>query len=333
MSRIVLLLGLAALLFSCDRDIKYPNVSNVDVEIKVIPFYSDLFAISQGQETEGVLHLKEKYGDYLQLYSSQVIKVGSVDDAQYESNLMKFVQYEPNQEVLAACDSMVAGYPHLSDDLSQAFKYFKYHFPEIPVPDVYLHLSGFNQSMFIDSSFVSISVEKYLGADCRFYQWLEVPVYLRSAMTPEKMVPDVMKAMLYAWHPDSSKSDNLLSQMIYQGKVLYGVKSMMPDLPDSLLFDFTAKQLKWCRNYEADMWSYIVEKKHLYGTNRLDIQKFIGDSPFTSFYGQDSPGRAILYNAFQIVKAYMAQDESLTLRSLFENTNAQEILLKSRYRP
>ncbi len=333
MSRIVLVLGLAALLFSCGRDIKYPNVSNVDVEIKVIPFYSDLFAISQGQETEGVLHLKEKYGDYLQLYSSQVIKVGSVDDEQYVSNLMKFVQYEPNQEVLAACDSMVAGYPRLSDDLSQAFKYFKYHFPEIPVPQVYLHLSGFNQSMFIDSSFISISVEKYLGADCRFYQWLEVPVYLRSAMTPEKMVPDVMKAMLYAWLPDGSESENLLGKMIYQGKVLYGVKSMMPELPDSLLFDFSARQLKWCRNYEADMWSYVVEKKYLYGTNRLDIQKFIGESPFTSHYGTDSPGRAILYNAFQIVKAYMQQDESLTLQDLFNNHNAQDILIKARYRP
>ncbi len=330
MNRIFLLLGLIALLLSCERDIKYPNVSNIDVSVKVIPFYSDLFT---KQEQPDIENLKQKYGTYLDLYSSQIIKVGSPNDEHYKENLYKFVHYEPNQEVLAACDSMIDNYPELSDEFTQAFKYFKYHFPDIPIPEVYLHLSGFNQSIFIDSTFVSISVEKYLGVGCRFYQWLEIPVYLRSAMTPQKMVPDVMKAMLYAWYPDISESENLLSQMVYQGKVLYGVKSMMPQMPDSLLFDFTAKQLKWCRNYESNMWSYVVENKYLYGTNRLDIQKFIGDGPFTSFYGQESPGRALLYNSYQIVKAYMKQDETLTLSHLFENANAQDILLKSRYRP
>ncbi len=333
MSRYFLLSGLVTLLLSCGSDIKYADVSNIDVNVSVIPFYSDLFAISPDGEPMDIEFLKEKYGHYLELYSSQVIKVGSVDEAQYSDNLMKFVQYEPNQEVLSACDSVVAGYPGLADDLSQAFKDFKYYFPEIPVPEVYLHLSGFNQSIFIDSALVSISIEKYLGFDCRFYQWLEIPVYLRNGMTPSKMVPDVMKAMLYAWFPDSSNSENLLSQMVYQGKVLYGVKSLMPNMSDSLLFDFTAKQLKWCKNYESEMWQYVVEKKYLYGTNRLDIQKFIGESPFTSFYGKDSPGRAILYNAFQMVKSYMNQNETLTLRDLFANNNAQDILLKSRYRP
>jgi hypothetical protein len=328
-----LLFAFAAVLSSCVRDIKYPNVSHINSDIKVIPFYSDLFAITSDSATGEINALKNRYGSYLDLYSSQIIKVGSPNSDDYNFNLMKFVGYEANQEVVAACDSMLDSYRGLKKDLDKAFKYYQYHFPEVPVPDVYLHISGFNQSLFIDSAFVSISVEKYLGAGCRFYKWLDVPMYLRGAMTRERIVPDVMRAMFYAWQPNEDDSEKLLSQMIYQGKVLYGIKSMMPELPDSLLFGFTRRQLKWCEKHESQVWSYVVENKYLFGTNRLDNQKFIGEAPFTSFFGQDSPGKALLYNAYQIVKQYMKQDETLTLHSLFGNGDSQQILSKSRYRP
>ncbi len=326
--------SLIALLFTgCGGDIKYPNVSHISVDVRLNRFYTDLFALNGDSSSSNIDALKSKYGSYLDLYSMQVIRVGSPSADDYAANLMKFVSYDANKDVVAATDSMIDGYGGLKGDLDNAFRYYKYYFPEVPVPDVYLHISGFNQSMFIDSAFVSISVEKYLGSQCRFYQWLDIPQYLRKSMVPQKIVPDVMKAMLYAWQPDESGSENLLHQMIYQGKVLYAVKSMMPDLKDTLLFDFTDRQLKWARKNEAQVWSYVVENKYLYGSNRLDVQKFIGEAPFTSFFGQDSPGKAILYNAYQIVKEYMKHDETITLKELFETSDAQKILLKSRYRP
>lgn len=323
----------AFLMVSCTGGMKYPNVSNIEVDVEVIHFYSDFFGLPQNPSRSDIDALESKYGSYLDLYSNQVIKIGSVDSDDYIQNLMRFVQYEPNQEVIAACDSMVAGYPSLKKDLEDSFRYFKYHFPSIAIPNVYLHISGFNQSMFVDSSFVSVSIEKYLGEECRFYKWLEVPFYLRRGMKPDKIVPDVMKAMFYGWFPDVSDSNSLLSQMIYQAKVLYGVKSMMPRLSDADLFGYTSAELKWCRKYEAMMWASVVENKHLYGTNRLDIQKYIGESPFTTFFGQESPGRAILYDAYQIVVSYMKQNENVTLKQLFEIDDAQKILMGARYRP
>ncbi len=333
MDRLLYFSLLVLMLSACGGDIRYPNVSHINSDVKVVPFYRDLFSISGDSAHQQIDELKSRYGDYLDLYSSQVIKVGSVNSDDYNDNLLQFVDYEPNKEVLAACDSMVNGYPDLKKDLDKAFRYFKYHFPEVPTPDVYLHISGFNQSIFIDSAFVSVSIEKYLGGDCRFYAWLETPAYLRGAMKPQKIVPDVVKAMFYAWLPDGSDSEALLNLMMYQGKVLYGIKSMMPGIPETLLFDFTEEQLKWCRKFEGQMWSYVIENKYLYGTNRLDAQKFIGEAPFTSFFGQESPGKALLYNAYNIVRDYMNQDESLTLNDLFQNSDAQQILLKSRYRP
>lgn len=324
----LLLLGL----WACG-DVRYPNVKHIEVSLQLDTFYRNLFQLSTDTSETSLAQLKQNYGDYLDLYSAQIIKVGSIHDLDYRENLYRFLDYGPNAEVLASCDSMLAGYPALSAELTMGFKYMKFYFPDIEVPEVYLHLSGFNQNIFLDSAFVSVSVEKYLGSDSRYYEWLGIPNYLRAQMKPGKIVPDVLKAMLYAWRPDESGREDLLGQMIYQGKVLYALHHFLPNVSEADYMGFTPAQLKWCKAYESMMWSYVIENKYLYGTNRLNNQKFIGESPYTSFYGQESPGKALLYNAVQIVKLYMKQMPETTLDELFNQTDAQVILQKSRYRP
>ena len=323
----------AIILSSCSHSRKAPDVSNIRVNFRLIPFYKDLEAIPPDSVAQYLPALKKKYGTYLDAISIKVLHIGSPDDKDYPQHLKAFLDYEANQDVFRKIDSLFPDINVFNPEIEKAFKYYKYYFPEKLTPDVYFHISGFNQSIVVDSAWLSVSLEKYLGADCVFYKWLEIYQYLRKRMTPEKIVPDIMKAIAMTDFPDTQEKVNLLNQMVYQGKILYFVSNTCPDLPDTLLFDFTGKQLEWTENFESDVWGYMIEQKHLFSTDRLIIQKYTGDGPFNSFLGKESPGKIGAFIGYRIVEKYMERNPKITLAELMKEQNGQKILSKAGYNP
>ncbi|ASB48089.1 gliding motility lipoprotein GldB [Alkalitalea saponilacus] len=315
---------------SCERP---PRVDHIEVDINLIPFYEDLFSINPDSFHLELDRLKKTYGKYLEAYSLGVIGAGHPDDSDYVENMRFFLDYEPNQEVLDTVRHVFHDKDALKRELTKAFQYYLYYFPDEPVPDIYLHISGFNQNMVVDSTWLSISVEQYLGADCIFYEWLSVPMYLRRTKATEKVVPDVMKAIAMSRYLYNDSIDDLANQMIYNGKLLWFVKHMVPDIPDTLLFDFSKEEMAWVKGFEKDMWAVVVEQKHLFSTDRMTLQRYIGKSPFTFFFGQDSPGRTGHYIGYRIIQSFMRRNPDVTLRELMEMDNGHEIFAAARYRP
>lgn len=308
-------------------------MSHVQADFELVPFFMELHAIAPDSIAAKVPYLRQKYGYYLEGYSTRVIKVGPTDAPEYPEYLRSFVEYDANRDVFVECKEKYANLAPLKAQITEAYRHYKHYFPSNALPNVYLHISGFNQSMVADSGLIAISVEKYLGADCKFYEWLAYPNYLRRKMVPEKIVPDLMKAIAYTEFPYNDSIDDIANNIVYQGKVLHFVKAMMPELHDSLLFDYTERELEWCATYEGKMWQTMVEKKYLFDNNRMNIQKFIGDAPFTSFFGQDSPGRAGTYVGYRIVEAYLKLNPTVDLPQLMEASNGHVILQASGYRP
>lgn len=310
-----------------------PDVSHINVDFKLIPFYEDLFAIHPDSVEENLEPLQAKYKDYLTAYSEGVIGVGNPDDPEYAENLSRFLAYPPNQEVVDTCRDVFSDKDGLKKDLAQAFRYYKYYYPKRNVPDVYLHISGFNQSMVVDSGWVSVSVEKYLGRDCVFYDRLGTPMYLRNQMKPAMVVPDVMKAIGMTEYAYNDSIDDLISQMVYHGKILHFVKHTIPEIPDSILFGYSPREIKWCKQNEDFMWSSIVEHKHLFSTDPMLIRKYVGEAPFTSVFGQESPGRTGRYLGYRIMQAWMDEHPDKTFRDMMQQTDPHKILAKAAYRP
>ncbi|NPA35946.1 MAG: gliding motility protein GldB [Chlorobi bacterium] len=329
---VILIAGLI-ILSSCTDSRKVPDVSNINVSFIIIPFYKDLAAIPPDSVEKYLPALKEKYGSYLEAISVKVLRIGSVEDEKYPENLKAFLEYDANKDVFRKLDSLYPDINTLKPEIEQAFKYYKYYFPDKLTPDVYFHISGFNQSVVVDSAWLSVSLEKYLGENCIFYKWLEIYQYLRRQMIPQKIVPDMMKAIALTEFSYRPEKYNLLNSMVYQGKVLYFIKSTCPELPDTLLFDFTEKQLKWTKEFESDIWGYMIEQKHLFSTDRLVIQKYTGDGPFNSYLGKDSPGKIGGYFGYKIVDKFMNKNKNITLKELMEIQNGQKILSQSGYAP
>ena len=331
--KVFLYVFVVVLIYSCKQ--QAPKVNHVEVDFKLVPFYDDLFSISP--DSTGIENEKERlintYGSYLDAYSMRIVGAGSPNDADFAVEMAKFLSYEPNQEVVDTCRKIFNNLTNLNKDITQAYKYYRNYFPENNLPDVYFHISGFNQSIIIDSAWVSVSVENYLGKDCIFYEWLEKYQYLRKKFIPEKVVPDIMKGIAITEFPFNDSIGDLTSHLIYEGMILCFIKKMIPDISDELLFDMTKDELKWCRQNERMMWAIMVEKKHLYDTDRMNIHRYVGDSPFTYFFGQESPGRTGVYTGYRIVESYLKKYPDMTISQLMSQRNYHRIFTGSGYRP
>lgn len=330
---LVLFAFASVICFSSCKKLRYaPDVSKIQSDVTIIPFYKELHAINTEAKDSRLYEFEGKYGLFFRDFTRKVMGI-DVKDPNFELYTTKFLNFDANKEVFSECEKQYGDGSAMKSSFDQAFRYYKYYFPQMPIDKIYLQMSGFSTFMMVDTGYVAVSVERYLGSDCKFYGLLGDPVYLRKKMIREKMVPDAFKALAMVNFPDKDSTDNLLSNMIYQGKVLHFVARMVPAISDTLLFDYSKTQMKWVEKNESSAWSTIVEKKHIFSTDRLLIQKYVGDGPFSAYFGQESPSRMANYLGFRIVEEYLKKNPSVTLAELMMQNDSQLILRKSGYRP
>ena len=221
-------------------------------------------------------------------------------------------------------------------DLEEAFRHYRYYFPDRKIPAVFTCMSGFNNSIIAGDSVLGIALDRYLGAGCEYYRRLNIYKYLSDRMTPENILPDCIYGWgTSEWEFDSAgyRDDNVLSEIIHDGKLKYFEKCMLPEAGDELIFGFSPGQMKFCRNNESQMWQYLIEHKLLFSTDKFTIRKLTGEAPFTSFFTNESPGRAAVWIGFRIVESYMNGNHNVSLGELMKETDIQMILQKARYNP
>ncbi len=322
-------------LISCKSSHYDVDISDIDSDIRIKRLEMDMFSINPGDIPAGVPGLKEKYGNFLQLFS-YVINTGNVNDSSFSDLLVRFCTDRLNNEVY---DSVIKTFRDLSETeelINKAFRHYKYYFPGKSIPSVYTCISGFNNSIITGDSVLGIGIDRYLGADCEYYPRLGIYKYLSDRMTPANIIPDC----IYGWAASEwdyvligYEADNVLAGMIHEGKLKYYQKCMLPDVPEDILFGFTSDQMKFCRNNEDQMWQYLLEHDLLFKTDQLIIRKLTGEAPFTTYFTNESPGRASVWIGFRIVESYMMKNPGVTLEKLMKETNLQSILENARYSP
>jgi len=152
-------------------------------------------------------------------------------------------------------------------------------------------------------------------------------------MYREKIPSDCIMAWALSEYEFNDSTDNLLSNMVYNGQIMFYVKSMLPHQPDSLIMGFTGDEMNFCRNNEARMWEYLIENKLLFETERSVIRKFTGDGPFTKDFTSESPARAAVWLGWRIVESYSENNPKLSLKDIIEVRDYQKILTLSKYDP
>lgn len=332
MKQFIFFFCLTAVMVSCSRNPLKINVSNVELELKVKHLDHDLLQLKENEIEGAIPRLKESYKEFFDIFTYGMIGIGGTEQQDFPQMLYSFVSDTLITGLKASVDAKIDTV-ELREELKMAFKHYKYYFPQKPVPVIYTCISGFHQSVVTSENLLGVSLDKYLGVRSRYYQQLGLPVYKRRNMHPQKMVPDMMYAWATTEWPKSDNASNLLSHMIYEGKMMYFVEAMMPRTADSLKIGFTKKQMEFCRKNEAPMWTYLAEKKQLFTTDRMGIKRLMDDGPYTSAFGEESPARAGMWLGWQIVRSYMKQNKEVKLSDLMNNNDFQSILSQSGYQP
>lgn len=320
-------------LFSCKENKYEVDVEHIEADISIKRLDKDLFRFSKKNAAEDIADFEKKYGDFFAVYNKKILKIGGSNTADYALRLLDFINYCSKEHIQ---DSVWAKYPELTKleaDLSQAFKHYKYYFPENKMPEIISFISAFNESVVTVGKYTGIALDKYLGKNSVFYERLMTEKYLRRRMIPEAIVPDVMRARAKADFPYESSSDDMLDNMIYEGKLQYYLNCMLPQTPDTIKWRYTQKQLAWAYRHEKKVWNYMVDNKKLFIHDRIQIRQYVGDAPFTTPFTDVSAPRIGSFIGFRIIEAYMEQKPEVSLLQLMQEKDSKYILSESKYNP
>lgn len=333
MKQLVFALGLSFILFSCSRNPLKINVSDVSVDLRIKHLDADLQGMDNDRLKVAIPDLKKKYGEFFDIFTYQMIAVGGTDQENFPDLLYSFVSDTVLIRKLVPQVAEKIDTLRLRKELDLAFRHYKYYFPQKEIPVIYTCISGLNQSVVIANNLIGISLDKYLGSGSPFYVRMGLPVYKRRNMNQSRLVPDMMVAWVMAEWPKSNNANSMLSEMIQEGKQMYFVDAMLPELNDTLKMGYTKNQIDFCRKNEASMWTFLAEHKLLFTTDRMNIKRFIDDGPYTSAFGEQSPSRTGVWIGWQIVRSYMKQHPEVKLADLLANQDFQMILNQSNYQP
>jgi gliding motility-associated lipoprotein GldB len=333
MNKALRLILVIIILASCQSNRLKIDVSGVDIKLDIKRLDRDIFSVTPDNNKVTIQKLRQTYDSFFDEYNENVIALGNPSDSSYASFLNTFLTDSMRVMSKLKIDSAFTDLTGIKNKLENGFRHYKFYFPDKAIPQVYTIISGFNQSVVMTDKAIGISLDNYLGAKCPFYARLALPEYKRENMYSGRIPVDVLNNWALSEFAFDESKNNLISNIVYQGKMLYFLDAMFPEEPDYVKIGYLPEKLEWCNKNEAGMWTYLVEHKLLFSTDRMNIVRFIGPAPFTSSFTNDSPGRAGSWIGWQIVRKYMKKNSDISLPALMSDNDYQKILNDSGYSP
>lgn len=331
----LILISLLAVACKNKKDV---DVSNIKVNLTVERFDKELFALTPQQVSVKAPQLKQKYGHFYGDFMESILGVGPVSDTTYYKQLRTVLANEDYKELAAEVNRTFPSIDKEQEELREAFRHILYYYPKAKVPRIISFFSGFSVQTPVGNDYIGVGLDMFLGRNSRFYPALvqSIPQYISRRFTSENITPRVMEGYIREdMFPDQDVDRSLLSKMIYNGKILFMMEAVMPDVPDSLIVGYSAEQFEWAQSNEPEVWAYFLENNLLFETDYNKIQKYLTDAPFTPGVGADSKSapKLAVFTGWQIVKKFMEQNADVTLQQLMQETDHQKILNGSKYKP
>ena len=336
--QIYLFFLICVLLVSCKRKDKV-DVSGIDLNVKIERFDHDFDGFRNSVYPQKAQQLQQHYGVFYNDFIERILNAGSTQDTAYFANLRRVFKAKSYFDLKHEVDSVYPNLDQQEAELTDAFKHIKYFYPQKKLPHVYAYFSGFQAQSSIGNNYFAIGLDLFLGANSKFYPALieTFPHYISRRFTPDNMIPRVIESIAREdMFEEKAEDDNtLLSRMIYNGKIMYFMDQVLPDVVDSTKIGYTEQQVKWCKDNEANVWGYFLEDNLIYESDYQKIQKYLTEAPFTPGIGDhnNSAPKLAVWTGWQIVKQYMDKNPKVSLQQLMAEPDEQKILEQSKYRP
>ena len=219
-------------------------------------------------------------------------------------------------------------------EIESLFNHLKYYFSEFNPPRIITTTNDvdYRDRLIVTDTITVIALDSYLGSDHEFYG--NIANYIKTNFTKDQIVVDLAHeyARKYTYHPGRK---TLLDEMIYFGKLLYFKDMMLPFKSEAERIGYSENELNWAIANESYIWRYFVSRELLFSTDSKLPSRFINPAPFSKFYIEDvdadSPGRLGQYIGWQIVRAYMDQNDVSLKEMLIKST--EEIFNNTKFKP
>lgn len=317
MKRLIVLLIIFSSFYACKKDNKInKEVANIDIDFTVERF-DRIFAESSPNDLP---KLKQTFSF---LFSDRY------PDSLWVSRMTDTLQ----QELYAETNEVFKDFNTKKQEITQLFQYLKFYFPEFKIPRVITVTSNvdYRNKVIVTDSIVLISLDTYLGENHMFYEGIQN--YLKQNFVKTQITPDLATEYAKKYCYQAQKK-TLLDEMVYSGKLLFFKDAVLPNKTDAEKIGYAQQQIDWSLANESEIWRYFIENEMLYSTDSKLPSRFINPAPFSKFYlelDNESPGRLGQYIGWQIVRAYMKNNDVSLSKMLI--TNADEIFKNSKFKP
>jgi len=339
MIRIFLILVTISLLSACKRD-NTPDVSGIDADVKILRTENEIFNMREFKDIDNLI---KSHPAFYQLYFKEILMFPNDknQDSIYKS-LQMFVKDSLVTDLFEKVKNKYSDMSALKDQTDLMYRYLLYYFPNrTTIPNLYTFISEFGYQIFIfqddgGKDGIGIGLDMFLHPEIN-YKMIDpdnsnFSDYITRTWNKDhlvKKIADLHVADIVGEAP----GHRLIDQMIHNGKMLYITDLLLPSVHDSIIVEYTGKQLEWCQENELQMWSFFFDQKLFYESNPAKISKYINPSPKSPDMPDEAPGRTANYIGWQIVKTYMERFPSTTVNDLIDLKDSQMIMEKSKYKP
>lgn len=324
MNRIVLFL-IVVLLFSCASD-------KEKVDLKVNRFEKTLFAINNDNVEEFASKLETDFGTFNEFFATHIMQKGNLTDTQYHKELLAFTQHNDMREAYDSVALLFANFSKIEEELEFAFGQFSVNFPSYPIPEITTFFGGFNYGVVTYDNNIAIGLENFLGKNSKYYSLLGNPAYLRFQKQKKFIISNVAEVWINNHFQKYIGGRDLLSQLIYKGKVMYCIDKMLPESSMQDKFRFSKSQMDWVEANEASIWHYIVHEDLLFSKQEKQYRTFISHAPYAKGMPVESPARVGYYIGYKMVSDYMHNNE-VNIEDMMRLTDSRGFLRQSKYKP
>jgi hypothetical protein len=299
--------------------------------VRIYRFDKALFRLIEEGNDAGIQgELLCDYPEMLEVLGKGVLNMQTTSTPGFFDRLYSYYS-EPTLKGLYR--DAIAQYDSVGDierQMGRAFAYLRANLPDMPVPQVYMHVSGLGQNVLVADNLLSISIDRYMEPGYPLYQRFFHP-FQREKMHCDRVAADYLTGWLLSEYPFGGDESVLLERMIYEGKIRYIVSQALPGLTPDVIMGYTEEELAWCAGHEADVWKAIVERKHLYTPDLTMTGKYLADAP-ASFLSADAPGNIGVWVGWQIIRRYVEQTGAGP-GELMHGADASDVLVQSKYKP
>ncbi len=238
-------------------------------------------------------------------------------------------------------DSIYGDMSGYEKEITRALKYYNYYFPGRKTPDIYFVNSNLGVAHFLfekaqGKDALATGLDFYLGKSFPYVYLAQTnplfSMYLSRFFDPQHLVRGTIWSLVEDI-AGKSTGERMLDIMVHNGKKLYILEKLMPGTPDSILINYTSRQIRWVHENAREMWALFLNEKLLYENDHLKIGTYIDHAPSSRSMPKESPGRTANWMGWQIVRQFMSRHSDITLPELLKLRDAQKILVESKYKP